>query len=300
MCSCKSFYSWDAIITKHGDKLYLDKRNGGPLDFVTVNENATEPPVDGADNEMTINSPQALAHEATTINRHFKKFANNPLETVQFASANPFSGEQEQPVSPAYRYRQWDLGNMNLVARTRIDSAVFLPTVGTELDQVQESDHLLSNTGLCNLHALNEFDSRAPGSGNALDWRQKLDSQRGAVMATELKNNISKLSRWTTGALLASTDQIRLGFVSRHSTKDRKRHVLLGQSVFKPADLAELINLDITNGWGILKDVADVCFKMTDGKYILVKDPNKPLLRLYQATPGAEPLLEAEQEAILS
>lgn len=51
-----------------------------------------------------------------------------------------------------------------------------------------------------NLQALNEWDSR---SCNGVDWRRKLDSQRGAVLATELKNNSSKLAKWTMSALLA-------------------------------------------------------------------------------------------------
>ena len=30
-----------------------------------------------------------------------------------------------------------------------------------------------------------------------VDWRQKLDTQRGAVLANELKNNACKLAKWT-------------------------------------------------------------------------------------------------------
>ncbi|KAI5020362.1 hypothetical protein ZWY2020_045250 [Hordeum vulgare] len=43
------------------------------------------------------------------------------------------------------------------------------------------------------LNALNEFDPKITG----VDWKQKLESQRGAVLATELKNNANKLARWT-------------------------------------------------------------------------------------------------------
>ena len=35
-----------------------------------------------------------------------------------------------------------------------------------------------------------------------MDWRQKLENQRGAVLATELKNNANKLAKWTAGALV--------------------------------------------------------------------------------------------------
>ena len=46
---------------------------------------------------------------------------------------------------------------------------------------------------------------------NGIDWRQKLDSQRGAVLATELKNNSYKLARWTCCAMLAGSEYLKLG-----------------------------------------------------------------------------------------
>lgn len=47
-----------------------------------------------------------------------------------------------------------------------------------------------------------------------VDWRSKLDSQRGAVLATELKNNSSKIAKWTASAILAGSDILKFGFVS--------------------------------------------------------------------------------------
>lgn len=41
--------------------------------------------------------------------------------------------------------------------------------------------------------ALNEWDSKA---ANGVEWRQKLDTQRGAVLANELRNNACKLAKW--------------------------------------------------------------------------------------------------------
>lgn len=56
--------------------------------------------------------------------------------------------------------------------------------------------------------ALNEWDSKHSGG---VDWRQKLDTQRGAVLANELKNNACKLAKWTVQAILAGSDQIKFG-----------------------------------------------------------------------------------------
>jgi translation initiation factor 3 subunit D len=75
------------------------------------------------------------------------------------------------------------------------------------------------------LQALNEFDLRAT------DWRKKLESQRGAVLAFETKNNLAKIAKWTMCALLAGADMVKLGYVSRAGPKDNSNHVILGTQV---------------------------------------------------------------------
>lgn len=48
-----------------------------------------------------------------------------------------------------------------------------------------------------------------------VDWRRTLETQKGAVLATEMKNNACKLAKWTLQAVLAGSDFIKLGYVSR-------------------------------------------------------------------------------------
>jgi hypothetical protein len=43
----------------------------------------------------------------------------------------------------------------------------------------------------------------------------------------------------------------------------------------RPMDFAAQLNVSLANGWGIVRTVADLCLKMPEGKYVLVKDPNK-------------------------
>jgi translation initiation factor 3 subunit D len=54
---------------------------------------------------------------------------------------------------------------------------------------------------------LNEYDPKQTG-----DWRKRIDAQRAGVLATELKNNSNKLAKWTSQALVAGTDTIKLGY----------------------------------------------------------------------------------------
>ena len=52
---------------------------------------------------------------------------------------------------------------------------------------------------------------------------------------------------------------------------------------YKPREFASQMNLNLNNGWAIVRTFVDMVMKEpNDGKYVLVKDPNKPTIRLYQ------------------
>lgn len=209
MCAPKSVYSWDLVFTRRGNKVFIDKREGSNIDMVTVNENAADAPLELSEgNKDTINSPGALMLEATHINNVF------PLQVViekentklDMENEHPFYNEEvetDPPASKAYRYRRFDLSvdsdeePLNLIVRAELDAVLDNKITG-------ENQYMT-------IKALNEFDNKAQGSGGALDWRSKLASQRGAVLATEMKNNSCKLARWTTQSILAKADTMKLG-----------------------------------------------------------------------------------------
>lgn len=56
------------------------------------------------------------------------------------------------------------------------------------------------------------------------------------------------------------------------------------------------MNLSLSNGWGIVRTIADFILANEEGKYILVKDPNKSILRLYQVPSGGVDEDEDEEE----
>ena len=68
-------------------------------------------------------------------------------------------------------------------------------------------------------------------TSTGVDWRHKLETQRGAVLATELKNNANKLAKWTAAALVSGVEIIKLGYVSRAHQRDTRHHVILGTQV---------------------------------------------------------------------
>ncbi|KAL0305730.1 UNVERIFIED_CONTAM: Eukaryotic translation initiation factor 3 subunit D [Sesamum radiatum] len=76
----------------------------------------------------------------------------------------------------------------------------------------------------------------------------------------------------------------------------------VGSCGYKPRDFATQINLNTSNMWGIVKSIVDLCMKLKEGKYVLVKDPSKPQVRIYDVPQDAfdndyveEPLAEEDQ-----
>ncbi|KAJ3573025.1 hypothetical protein NP233_g2702 [Leucocoprinus birnbaumii] len=314
MCAPRSAYPWDIVIIRDGNNLFLDKRDGGPFDTITVNENAADPPQDptppnpnnpaekATPEPPSINSATSLSLEATYINQNFgfqTVTENPPPPAVDFANPNPFYGpdETEPLASCGYRYRLFDLGITE-------DEDLKI-CVRTEVDAYTPGQNAREGQGLVTIRALNEFDPRAQGAGGAPDWRTKLDSQRGAVVATEMKNNSCKLAKWTVQSVLAGADLMKIGYISRANPRDNTRHVILSTTSIRPTDFAAQLNVSLANGWGIVRTVTDLCMKLPEGKYVLVKDPNKvcfstmlqtqnrlltcvkPVIRLYSVPPEA-------------
>ncbi|CAL9166172.1 unnamed protein product [Musa hybrid cultivar] len=281
MCAPRSVYSWDIVIQRVGNKLFFDKRDRSQLDLLSVHETSQELLPDAKED---INSAYSLAVEATYINQNFsQQVLVRDGNKVTFDEPNPFASEGEEVASVAYRYRRWKLDeDTHIVARC----------------EVQSVTDVKGQRAFMTLNALNEFDPKLSG----VDWRQKLETQRGAVLATELKNNANKLAKWTAQALLAGADLMKLGYVSRVHPRDHFNHVILSVIGYKPKDFATQINLNTSNMWGIVKSIVDLCMKLNEGKYVLVKDPVKPQVRIYEVPADAfeneyveEPLPEEEQ-----
>lgn len=159
MTSTRSIYSWDLVITKKNGDTFIDKRDGHWFDFVTVNENSSEPPGDEAD--LLANTIDNLHKEATLLNQNFSQqvLLKDGDKAFSFPNPNPF--QTEHVASAAYRYRKWKLpsatGDIVIVARTELDAV---------------KSHGGKPVTLL-VKALNEYDTRITGG-----WRKKLESQK--------------------------------------------------------------------------------------------------------------------------
>jgi translation initiation factor 3 subunit D len=259
MCAPRSNYSWDVVAHRVGDKIFFDRRSP-EFDKVTVSETAQGLP---EEDRESINHLEKLKDEATLVNANFLAMALSDKEkSYKLGSSHPFKGKEGNS-DTGFSYRKWTLEEgLDVVVRCELDSVI-------KRKKGQET--------VLMVRALNEYDSRVSGS----DYRQKLENQRGAVVATELKNNANKLAKWTTQAILGEVDLIKLGFASRSHPRSAANHEVLSTQMYKPKDFASQINLNEKNMWGITKYLVDHIMKMPEGKYLIVKDPNKPILRLY-------------------
>ncbi|KAI8454706.1 eukaryotic translation initiation factor 3 subunit 7-domain-containing protein [Phakopsora pachyrhizi] len=204
MCATRSVYPWDIVIVKEGDKLFMDKQEGGHLVRIYPNpfksHNAADPPME-SDKPDSLNTPSALSLEVTFINQNFglQVVKEDPDNAYQLDNPNPFYGpdETEPCASAGLRYQKFDLslnkdGDLMLLIRAEEQTAV-------------EEDSFIT------IRTLNKFNSNSHGSGGAPNWRAKLNSQCGAVVATEMKNNSCKLAKWAVQSILAGADQMNMG-----------------------------------------------------------------------------------------
>jgi len=271
----RSVYPWDLVIQKTaGGLLFLDKRDNSQLDYLTVYEtsyNAPQPSKDGEDGD-NLNTPERLGLEATTINQNFSQQILKKAGRKEMDLPNPFFDEDDadgmEPASVAYRYRKFELDeNTTLVCRTELHGIV------------KKSQYMTA-------FALNEYIPPPPSNGppatQSQTWRDRIDSQRGSVLANELKNNAFKLAKWTAQSLLAGADQMKIGFCSRSNPKSAYEHVILATQFYRPKDFANQITLSENSMWAMIRIFVTMLHKQEEGKYVLMREPNKAVLSLYK------------------
>lgn len=313
----RSVYPWDIVVQKlPTGALFFDKRDASQFDYLTVHEtsNAAPPPArDNATEAELMNTPERLSLEATMINQNFtQQILRSSKYRTKFDLPNPFFDDTDndgmEPASVAYRYRRFDLGDgVSLVARTELhglakdrqkaDTSKIVTNVSAnrkkKVKEVGEEEVELGDQYMT-AFALNEYDpSYATGGGGGgaaaparpgagtINWREKIDSQAGAVLASELKNNSFKLAKWTAQSLLSGASQMKIGFVSRKEPKNVYDHVVLATQTYKPLDFAAQQGVSEKNMWGIMRLFIKLFDNEPEGKYVIMRDPNRAIVRIF-------------------
>lgn len=188
-----------------------------------------------------------------------------------------------EPASMAFRYRRWKVAEGVTVIVRSVVHAI---------------SRRRGTPSYLNVFTLNEWDSKAAGTP---DWRKTIDTQSTHAFAAEMKVNANKLSKFTIQALLAGTESMRIGMVSRVARTDASSHAVLYTMNQVPSKLAPQLGLDPANLWAILlwlvtavrrQAAADVEAMVATGRvpdeesvgplrYVLMRDPLKPSLKLF-------------------
>uniref|UniRef100_A0A7S1TKN4 Eukaryotic translation initiation factor 3 subunit D n=1 Tax=Erythrolobus australicus TaxID=1077150 RepID=A0A7S1TKN4_9RHOD len=274
MVAARTSYGWDIVVQRVGDKLFFDKREGSAIDHLTVGETSQEVQLAAAEDAKdgssvaSVKKARALAVEATATNQNFSQAVlRKDRAAHKFDEPDPFARDGEDCAAVGYRYRKWVFpDDVTVLVRCEVDAA------GDGVSSDGTAPQLLA------VKALSEYPE------GTLEWRQKLDTHRGAVFANEIKNNAGKLARWTAQALLSGVDQINFGFTTRSNPRDGNTHLLLATQQYKPREFATQIALTPSNMWGVFMHIVDLCYRYMDetGKAIIMKDPNEPVVRMYR------------------
>lgn len=255
MTGTRAVAPWDILVHRVADLLFLDKRPDAELEMLTVSETASDPLFD-----QQLNSPMALALEATSINQNYSQQCLLQGSLKQMPNKNPFfQGTTASMPSVAYKYRVFDLAGLKLLVRCEFDA------------------YNAADGGCVQVKSLLEWGTKATMFG----WRDELETLGGAVLATEIKNNSCKFARWAAQAVLLGGSTLKLGFVSRNNYASNKEHSILGSVSVASSDLVAQIGFKLDNAWGIVHQLCTSLLELPEGKYILMKDPQKAAIRLY-------------------
>lgn len=289
----RSSYPWDIVVQKlpGSGGLFFDKRDSSQFDYLTVNEtsNVQPSPNKAEDDPNGINTPERLGLEATMCNQNFSQqiLLKSSSGRKDYDLPNPFydaddAEEGMEPASVAYRYRKFDLGDdIQIVCRTELHGTVKKKTSSNRNDEQYMTAFALNEYfDSMNPYSSSKSKSNVPSAG-MINWREKLESQRGAVLATELKNNAFKLAKWTAQSILADADLMKIGFVSRTVPKNPYEHLILATQFYRPREFATQVSLSEGSMWGIMRMLIGLFQDQPDGKYVIMRDPNKPVMKIY-------------------
>lgn len=265
-------FPWDIHVVKEGNKIFFEPSTTNKLSYVdilTVNENTTSGNLPEDEKDML-----KICVESTKAN---KKFVQLTSKENDFHTVGEDSEYAKEADNKGYRYRKWTIDNKtHILCRSEIDAAV---------KTGQGENAKISFAKVC---ALSEYESE-------LDWRSNLDTNRGALIAAEFRNNSCKVARWLYQATLADCEHIKLGFVSKPTQKDTKFQVLSVEPM-STSGLAKSFNYNIKDSWSIIKTIVEILNKQKDGEFVFVKSPYKQSIKIYRL-PGENDDDDEEEEA---
>jgi hypothetical protein len=171
MTAPKSLYSWDVIIKKYQDKVFIDKRDEvNTLNFLTVNETSHD---NQPQDDETVNGVRQLMQEAVTVNHNllYQQYVKD--KKIDLNEKDPFIEVEDQvAVRVGYLYKIWKLDKTRKICiRSTVHSYVPKAVYGdaTTAAEGEPSKDIRSKGILQNIYALVEYEN------NKTNWKSNLD-----------------------------------------------------------------------------------------------------------------------------
>merc|ERR1712228_136485 len=285
-------YSFDIVINKLGDTLFLDERSK-VLSGCSVDETSQYRPTKKGTAKN--NQVESLSQEATYINHVFKEqmVFHQRLEYQQkLKRQHPFLSEiggskgskgrrkrgkqqqnsstNQQPASQAFSYNKFDVtDNIRVLCRCAIDGYLISGNRGKSKDWVK-------------IFALNQYDCNA---SKTVNWAKTFGTKMSTIMSQEVGNNNYKIARWAMMAHLSDAKYIKLGFVNRSNVYSTERHMIVGVKTFETDQFIKntLRIRNMNEPWTVFaKFIKCIQELKDDGRYVAVRDPLKQVIRIYK------------------
>merc|ERR1719204_815607 len=135
-----------------------------------------------------------------------------------------------------------------------------------------------SQDDLLQTRALNQYCHK---TAKSQDWKKDLIIKGRTIALTEYSRNKAKLARWVASAVLAGASEIKLGWVVRQNVSE-KAHDILKTETIPIKTFAKSVNVTPQNMWAVLARIVSEIRKQEEGRYIMMKDPNKQTIRMYR------------------
>jgi len=287
----RSKYSFDIVINKVGDTMFLDERSK-ILSGQHVDECSQYRPTKKGTAKH--NQVESLSQEATYINHVFQEqmVFHQRLEYQQkLKRQHPFlnqmrgnkggkkkKGKQkqkgnasnQQPASQAFSYNLFDVtDNIRVICRCAIDGYLIDGKRGKSKDWVK-------------IFALNQYDCN---SSKTINWAKTFETKMSTILSQEVGNNNCKIAKWAMQAHLADAKFIKLGFVNRTNVYSTDRHSIVGVKTFETDKFIKntLRIKSMNEPWTVFaKFIKEIQALKDDGRYVAVRDPLKQVIRIYK------------------
>jgi len=158
MTSTKSLYSWDVIIKKYNDKLFIDKRDEpNILDYLTVNETSNEnQPFD----DETVNGVRQLMKEAKEENDAwlYQSYSKDKFDSLK--EQDPFIEIEGQVAARVgYIYNVWKLADKERICiRSTVHNYIPQDNIYAQETSNVEGEEQKPKRTYQNCYALTEYE----------------------------------------------------------------------------------------------------------------------------------------------